>query len=278
MAFVNDYKIMDVFNAIDVHTGEMLIPARIYVGGSFDGGKPDYGQCMQRVINTDELSYLYKIPDPRMDWPQAPGYGYHDNSDEVGYIISGTFDITYPDGKKDHIGPGNAYHISKGQGYRFEGADDDLGAAYAVFYSKKVQAVSSKPFESGEIKDGHEVKFVPDIAKKSDAPKGIEMALISASDDVVLYDVVVKPGTVYPEKGFMTNNCTQIIVVVSGSGTGIYPDKDYSFVKETAAYHKAGQPYKYANTGSEDLHMLVAFNAKDEKTISSKAVEITDFV
>jgi hypothetical protein len=276
MAFVNDYKIMDVFNAIDQHTNDMLIPARIFVGSSFDGGDPDFGQAQQRVINTDELSYVYHLPDPRMEWPAVAGYGVHENAGEIGYIIKGTYDLSYPDGTNVHLKPGCYFKNEKGQPYRLVGADDDLGGTYAVFYSTKAQKIGNKAAEKGNA--GHESGFVPELKKLDNAPKGIDVTLVGECDNVVLFDVVVKPGVAYPADGWMTTNCHQVLAVLSGEGMGIYPDRDYRFKTEFAAYHKPDQPYKFINIGSEDLHMLAAFNAKNAKSIKFQTVQITNFV
>lgn len=279
MAFVNNYKIMDVFNAIDQHTGAMIIPARIYVDSSFKGADPDYGQSMQRVINTDKVSYVYHTPDPRMEWPATPGYGLHDNADEFGYIIRGEYEIVFPDGSVEKLSPGSFYQIKKGQPYRFVGTDDNAHLAYGVFYNKKVQDVTKVPYKEGEAYEGGKcVKKAADLSAVEGTPKGVEMKLLAEDDNLVIYDMVIKPNTSYPNSGFLCSNCYQTTVVLSGNGMGVYPDKDYKFVEETVAYNEPGQPIKILNTGDEDLHVLVAYNTKDAASIENKTYEISDFV
>lgn len=276
MAYINDYKIMDVFNAIDVHTGEMIIPARIFVAPSFDGGEPDFGQAQQRVINTDEISYVYHIPDPRMEWPSVEGYGVHNGSGEVGYIIKGTYTIEYPDGTKAELKPGDYFVNEKGQPYRFIGTSDELGNAYAVFHGTKAQKVGNEP--SGDHGTGHANGTTAELNKIENTPDGIEAALIAEVDNLVVYDVVIKPGTVYPFDGWISVNVPAITVVLSGRAAAVYPDQTYLIEELFAILDNPGQPHKLSNIGEEDLHLLVAYKAAAAKDVETKIEQILEFV
>lgn len=278
MAFVNNYKVMDVFNAIDLHTGEMIIPARIYVDSSFKGAGPDFGQSMQRVINTDKVSFAYHVPDPRMEWPSCPGFGLHDNADAFGYIICGEYDLMFPDGSSKHLVPDSFFQIKQGQPYRFVGVSDTVPQAYAVFYGKKIQDVTKIPYDAQPAQAGCEVKYVPDVAPLAGLPKGVEKKLLAEGDGLVIYDVTVQSGVSYPAAGFLSADCYHLAVILSGEGMGVYPDKDYRLAEETAVYHEPAQPYKIINTGDAPLHMIAVYHAKDAASIALKELQITDVI
>jgi mannose-6-phosphate isomerase-like protein (cupin superfamily) len=281
MAFVNDYQFMDIFNAIDLHTGAFVIKARIYVGSSFTGGTPDYGQCQKRVFNTERLSLLVKIPDPGMTSPSVPGYVYHENDAEFGYIARGTQELSYPDGKKYEAGPGTCYKHEKGQPHRMRGIVDELGATTAVFYANFVNKVSrvhwpeDKPYDK---KNNYKVFAAADVAALKGSNPLMEEKVLTESKKLCVVDVVMKPGCCIPEKGFITNSVDQIILILSGNGVAAYPDKTYALKEEFAAYHSAGQPYNYINTGTDDLHMLVAYHADKLSEVERKVVEVSNMI
>lgn len=280
MAFTNDYKFMDIFNAIDLHTGAFIIKSRIYVGSSFDGGTPDYGQCQQRVFNTGRLSLLNMIPDPGMQSPAVPGYVYHENDAEFGYIVHGTQVLSYPDGKKIEAGPGTCFKHEKGQPHRMCGIDE-LGATTAVFYTNFVNKVSrahwqeNKPYE---LKNGYKVFNSADVTALKGSNPLMEEKVLTESNKLCVVDVTMKPGCYSTAKGFITNSVDQIILVLSGNGIAVYPNKSYNLKEEHAAYHNAGQPYNYINTGSEDLHMLVAYYADTLSDVERKVVHVSNMI
>jgi mannose-6-phosphate isomerase-like protein (cupin superfamily) len=281
MAFVNDYKFMDIFNAIDLHTGAFIIKSRIYVGSSFDGGAPDYGQCQKRVFNTERLSLLSMIPDPGMQYPSVPGYVYNKNDAEFGYIVHGTQELSYPDGKKYEAGPGTCFEHEKGQPHRMCGIVEELGATTVVFYTNLINKVSrahwpiDKPYKG---KNGYKVFSSTDVAAtKGSDPLMVEKVL-TESNKLSVVDVTMKPGCHIPEKGFITNSVDQIILILSGNGAAVYPDKCYALKEEHAAYHRSGQPYNYINTGSDDLHMLVAYSADKLSDVERKVIHASHMI
>jgi len=281
MAFVNDYQFMDIFNAIDLHTGAFVVKARIYVGSSFTGGTPDYGQCQKRVFNTERLSLLMKIPDPGMKSPSVPGYVYHENDVEVGYIVRGTQELSYPDGKKYDAVSGTCYKHEKGQPHRMCGIVDELGATTAVFYNNFVNKVSrahwpeDKPYDK---KNNYKVFAAADVVAVKGSYLRMEEKVLTESKKLSVVDVVMKPGCSFPEQGFTVNSVDQIILILSGNGVAVYPDKTYFLKEEYAAYHSAGQPYNYINTGSDDLHMLIAYYADKFSDVERKVVQVSNMI
>jgi len=281
MAFVNDYKFMDIFNAIDLHTGAFVIKSRIYVGSSFNGGTADYGQCQKRVFNTERLSLLIMIPDPGMQYPSVPGYVYNENDAEFGYIVHGTQELSYPDGKKYVAGPGTCFKHEKGQPHRMCGIVEELGATTVVFYTNFVNEVSrahwpeDKPYDK---KNNYKVFNSADIATLKGSNPLMEEKVITESNKLCVVDVMMKPRCCIPEKGFITNSVDQIILVLSGNGIAVYPDKCYNMKEGHAAYHSAGQPYNYINAGSDDLHMLVAYSADKLSDVERKVVHVSNMI
>lgn len=279
MSYINDYKVMDVFNAIDDHTGEMLIPARIFVGSSFDGGDPDYGQCQQRVINTDDISYVYHIPDPRMEWPAQPGFGVHKNSGEIGVIIKGQFEISYPDGNKKLLNPGDFFVNEKGQPYRFVGADDEPGGAYIVFHGIRDQKIGNEPSqEKGTGYRTGSIEQQPTIENLPDYFRNITIKNIGTSDGVTVLKVILGKGAALPFDGWTVALVPEIAVVISGELAGIYPDKTYTVTEKYAFYNNVEQPHKYINIGEEDAVLIIALKAESIEKAGFSFAETTDYV
>jgi len=101
----------------------------------------------------------------------------------------------------------------------------------------------------------------------------VDVKLVYEAKGISFAEVTLKPGGTIPLKNFASNtNADEIVLVRSGKGLAIYPDQSYPLYTDITIYNYAGQPYKYVNTGEEDLVLLCAFSADTFKEIGFKEV------
>ncbi|MGE4483721.1 MAG: cupin domain-containing protein [Oscillospiraceae bacterium] len=278
MAFVNNYEMIDIARALDMRSGEYKDAYRMFIGPGIGGDEPDYGHCLRRVFDTDNLSML-RIPSaPGLRSPAKPGYVYHPGQAEIEYCLYGERRISYPDGKKYYLHPYSVFMHAPDQPHGMEGLS--VGKSGVIcFHSAKVSQVGRALWPAGkfyEAENGYTVAHTPEMAVWEGSPEGIEIKHVAETYKMAFCDVVIKPGASTSPKFFKKDNCDSIVFVVSGTGLFVYPDKAYCIEEEMAAYNHAGQPYRYMNTGKEDLHLAVCHHAEHFEDVVSTEVRASD--
>lgn len=278
MAFVNDYEIVDVERGFDLRSQEYKPNLRTYIGPGINGDEPDYGHALHRVFNYDTLSML-RIPSaPGLRSPAKPGYVFHPGQAEIEYCLFGERRISYPDGQKYYLHPGSLFMHAPDQPHGMEGLS--VGKSGVIcFHSAKVSEVGRSLWPAGKYysaENGYKVVHCPDAPVAEDSLPGTEEKKIAETYKMAFVDTVIKPGKTVPEEFWIRNNVDSIVFVISGKGLFVYPDKVYNVHTEMAVYNHAGQPFRYTNTGTEDLHLAVCYNAEHFEDIKRTQVRISE--
>ena len=277
MSFVNDYQLIHCALAKNMRTGEYMDSARMFIGPGIGGDEPDYGHCIRKIFDTDNLSMM-RIPSaPGLKSPAKPGYVYHGES-EIEYCLYGDRRLSYPDGTKHLLYPGTAFMHAAGQPHAMEGLS--IGESGVLcFHSCRLKDVDRSLWPAGKYlkQDGG---YVVTHCWEAPAVEGgdplVVVKEIAETYKMCFRYVTIKPGGCTPKEHFICNNVDQIIFVISGSGVAVYPDKSYMIETEVTAYNKAGQPYKLINTGEEDLNLAVVYHAEFFREVVQSELRVSD--
>jgi len=278
MKFVNDYQLIHCAYAKNMRTGEYMDNIRMFIGPGISGDEPDYGHCLRHVFDTDNLSMM-RIPSaPGLKSPARPGYVFHKES-EIEYCLYGDRRLSFPDGTSHLLYPGTVFMHAAGQPHRMEGLSIGVSGVLC-FHSCRLKDVGRDLWPAGKYlkqDGGYTVAHTWEAPAIEGTDPLVVVKHIAEVYKMCFADVTIKPGGCTPKNHFIANNVDQIIFVISGTGLAIYPDKSYMVDTEVAAYNKAGQPYKFMNTGKEDLHLAVLYHAEFFREVVQSEVRVSDF-
>lgn len=279
MTFVNNYEMVDVERAYDMRAGEYKPNLRMYIDkGTEADAEPDYGHCKRNVFDTKTLTMM-RIPSaPGLKSPAKPGYVYHPGQAEIEYCLFGERHLKYPDGKDFYLHPGSVFMHSADQPHAMEGLSVGKSGVLC-FHSANIKDVGRALWPFGkhyEVENGYAVVHCPEAPVSELSPKGIKAKLICHTWKMCMVDVSIESGVSTPVQHFIKNNVDQIVFVVSGRGMFVYPDKAYCVHEEMSCYNHAGQPYRFVNTGNEDLHLVCVYAAENFADIKRTEVRVSD--
>ena len=263
------YEIIDASNCFNLRTLEYDNESR---------AKGVAGNISRALWRTDKIGLL-RISQAagvgtitQMD---PVGFCYHSNCVEIEYLLDSICDLTYPDGTHVTLNPGDALVHQPGQPHGMQSLIPKNMQILAI-YSCAPSSVDRFEFDKDTDKHAND-KWK--VARATDVPitpcedPGVEIRILFENNEQPLSfaEITLKPGASIPLENFTTvNNCDEMVVVRSGKGIAIYPDKVYSLYRDITMYNYAGQPYKYVNIGNEDLHLLFTWSAYSYQDIERK--------
>lgn len=270
------YKIIDVNNSLNLQTGQYETETRTRLAPGFDGDQLDKGHCVQWMWNTDKLGLIRVEQAAGMATSPKEGFVYHDNRVEIEYLLDSACDLSYPDGTHIEFLPGDCLCHDIRQPHRME-TIAPKHMEIAVLLNGSLDGCSRTHFDPATEKETRwQVKRCAELPRAEWDNPLVDVRLVYEAKGISFAEVTLKPGAAIPLKNFACNaDADEIVLVRSGKGLAIYPDQSYPLYTDITIYNDAGQPYKYVNTGEEDLVLLCTFSADTFKEVGYKEVVLS---
>ena len=253
------YEVIDGSNSLNLRTME-------YDGDS--RAKGSGGNVNRALWRTDRIGLLRITQDAGVGTVTkvAPvGFCYHSNCVEVEYLLDSVCDLTYPDGTHVTMNPGDALVHQPGQPHGMQSLIPKNMQILAI-YNRAPGTVDRFEFDKNvdkHLNDKWKVTRAADVPPTPCPYPGVDIRVLFENNEqpLTFAEVTLQPGASIPLENFTeVENCDEMIVVRSGKGLAIYPDKTYPLRSEITLYNQPGQPYKYVNTGDEDLVLLYTWS------------------
>ena len=272
------YEIIDVNNSKNLRIGDYDPATRTRLAPGFENDPPDFGHCVQWVFNTDVMSMLRVCQAAGQGTSTSPGFVFHNDHQEIEYLMSGTCLIRYPNGKTYDLVPGNCLcHIPNQPHWAMTTSSEHM--KLCVVYLGRLEATSRTKWDVNKyyFKDGgYQMVHCPQHPSVEGMDPLLDVKYIYETPNLSFADMRLKPGCVVPVHHFISNiNADEMLLVLSGEGIAIYPDKTYKLYYDIAVYNRSGQPYRLINTGKEDLHLLCYYSVSDFKNLLRKEIELS---
>lgn len=273
------YEVIDINNNLNMRTMEYATESRVRLASNYDGTGVDKGHCVQFIWGTDKLGLMRISQGAGI--PTSPGgcFVYHSNAVEIEYLLDSVGKLEYPDGTSVEVLPGDCSCSQPGQPHRMEPIAPKH-MQIAVFLSCAPDVCDRIKYDPKIVQhkcDKWNVKRCADLPSTDYGDPLVDVKLVYEENDrdVCFCQVTMKPGAMIPMEHFICNaNCDEIMLVTEGFGLAIYPDKTYSLYKDMSMYNYAGQPYKYVNTGDNDLVLLCLFSKNRFNDIERKTIKM----
>ncbi|MDR1961422.1 MAG: hypothetical protein LBQ16_03985 [Gracilibacteraceae bacterium] len=254
------YEIIDVNNSLNLRTQVYDKESRLRTAPGYDGDPVDNGHNTHWVWRTDKLGLIMASQAAGMKTSPKGGFVLHNNAVEMEYLIEGECDLSYPGDRHVLFRVGDCLCHQPGQPHCMKAITPHrlyiavmLSCAPGACDRTEYRGESNiKTVDSWQVKTCSEVK-----AELSDEGKVETRNIYENNEHPISHRVItLKPGGSYPAQGFNACNVDEYYYVVSGQGVARYPEKAYGLYHQITLYNYQGQPFKYVNTGKEDLVIL----------------------
>lgn len=280
----NHYGMIDYELGYDLHKEKLIPEMKTYLRQ--EQGQFIPGSLLKDIYDLDNICQQHVTLEPGVSYPQTAGFVAHPGVEYVGVILEGYGVVSFPDGTKHDLRPGDCWYFKEGQPYHIENTELSL----LKFFTAHTSPIAQIPYEyypadyQFAIEDGHQIRNIDSCEKKlapgftgHKADAGHWTSLLFEGNNICVLHPVQGPGCSSPMFDYVSHpNVHELEFALEGNAMVIMPDKAYKLSPRIARYNPELQPSKTFNYTDEDLKLLVWYSTgklSNVKRIQNHAVE-----